>query len=604
MRDHLFKDTTEYSLDDGNTWTVLQEIYASDYSHWARQARFDLSALVGMSGVRLAIRYSDTGTSALGMAIDWLRIRSLPLRDVELTRLDIPSYELVQTPVPIRGVVTNLGADALQTYTITVSDGAQTWSQTFSAANMPTLGETPFQMDMPFTPAETVAYTLTVEASQPNGLDDPLPADNARTTTLHGLSYKPQKIVLGEEATGTWCGFCPRGAVYLEKMLELYPDSFIGVAIHDDDPMDAPSWADGLVAFPLFEHGYPSVLLDRRRLLRANELDIYSPELPLSNTPVAPTIEAVLDVATKELQLDLSATFYTRYEQADFRLNAGITEDSVHGTGQGYNQVNYFSGSFTPMGGFENLPNPVPAEMMYYDHVARMLFGGWDGFPGSIAPAIEDGDTFTQTITYTLPEEWAPRHLHAVVMVIDQQSDAVLNANQTPLQILCPDNLGTTVQVTDESAPGAADGAIWLEPTLGFEPYTYAWSNGSQTDALLDLPAGDYSVTITDQAGCTDTIHATVGLVTALNEPNGLRLMQLAPNPATDHLTLELRLAQAQDFAAEICDAKGRPMWHATRTRTAGGSFSIDTHAWPAGVYFARVRTGEQVQTRRLIVMH
>lgn len=34
------------------------------------------------------------------------------------------------------------------------------------------------------------------------------------------------------------------------------------------------------------------------------------------------------------------------------------------------------------MGGFELLPNPVPAAKMTYNHVARAILGGWAGIPG------------------------------------------------------------------------------------------------------------------------------------------------------------------------------------------------------------------------------
>ena len=43
-----------------------------------------------------------------------------------------------------------------------------------------------------------------------------------------------------EEYTGTWCGWCPRGAVGMAKMQEKYGEKFVGMVYHTDaskDPM-------------------------------------------------------------------------------------------------------------------------------------------------------------------------------------------------------------------------------------------------------------------------------------------------------------------------------------------------------------------------------
>ncbi|MBL0082415.1 MAG: hypothetical protein IPP37_08265 [Saprospiraceae bacterium] len=48
--------------------------------------------------------------------------------------------------------------------------------------------------------------------------------------------------------------------------------------------------------------------------------------------------------------------------------------------------------------------------------------------------------------------------------------------------------------------------------------YTYLWSSGQTTSNLTDVPPGTYSLTVTDENGCTDEATATVlasnGLIT------------------------------------------------------------------------------------------
>ena len=49
---------------------------------------------------------------------------------------------------------------------------------------------------------------------------------------------------------------------------------------------------------------------------------------------------------------------------------------------------------------------------------------------------------------------------------------------------------------------GDANGAIDLEVTGGFEPYSYEWSNGSTSEDIVGLIADTYTVTVTDDTGC------------------------------------------------------------------------------------------------------
>ncbi|MCI5083138.1 MAG: T9SS type A sorting domain-containing protein [Saprospiraceae bacterium] len=63
-----------------------------------------------------------------------------------------------------------------------------------------------------------------------------------------------------------------------------------------------------------------------------------------------------------------------------------------------------------------------------------------------------------------------------------------------------------------ESEAGAGDGSILVETTGGIEPFSYSidGENFQDTPLFDNLPAGDYTITISDAAGCDITIDANV----------------------------------------------------------------------------------------------
>jgi hypothetical protein len=56
--------------------------------------------------------------------------------------------------------------------------------------------------------------------------------------------------------------------------------------------------------------------------------------------------------------------------------------------------------------------------------------------------------------------------------------------------------------VSNVQCNGDSSGTIVAKVAEGTPPYSYSWSNGSVTDSVYDLTAGEYIVTITDSLGC------------------------------------------------------------------------------------------------------
>ena len=83
--------------------------------------------------------------------------------------------------------------------------------------------------------------------------------------------------------------------------------------------------------------------------------------------------------------------------------------------------------------------------------------------------------------------------------------------------------LSSTINITDLTSCLVSNGSIDLNVSGGTSLYVYLWNNSDTTEDLINL-SGNYSVTITDNNGCTTTNNTTVS-----QPSNGLTLSLISP---------------------------------------------------------------------------
>lgn len=73
-----------------------------------------------------------------------------------------------------------------------------------------------------------------------------------------------------------------------------------------------------------------------------------------------------------------------------------------------------------------------------------------------------------------------------------------------------PPAVEVSINATDQVCEGESTGIAQAIVIGGTPPFTYSWSTGDTDPQLINLPAGTYSVTVTDDVGCMDVATAII----------------------------------------------------------------------------------------------
>ena len=262
------------------------------------------------------------------------------------------------------------------------------------------------------------ATNAQVYISNINGGQTQSTSDDTLAINLNIVVPATGKLVVGEEATGTWCGWCPRGAVALNFMDQDYEGYWQGIAVHNGDLMTDATYDNGIAGYI---SGYPSGIVDRGTVIDPSAFNddflqriIIPPHARLDNG-------AVIDGTTLKVSIDID---FLLPVNGTWRMACTIVEDSVTGTGPQYYQANYYSGgsSLVDVDGtdWNAKPSNVPDYLMVYRHVARAISPSFlgDALPNN---SYNTGDDETVCFEFDIDPNWDLDKIHIVGMLFDAQ---------------------------------------------------------------------------------------------------------------------------------------------------------------------------------------
>lgn len=423
-------DTVYVLVDRGTAVLDTIDMFVHDYENVGLyNYQTNEVSLADYIGEDISIQYHHHMTESVHIVLDNIKIFSTTnlVDDIAIGNSILSRYAEVGEPLDyvfeVKNTCVSLINSFILNYAYGETEGAIVYENTAIAVEESKV----FSADDLFVFDEEGCYPIEIWLSAPNGNDDANPEDNVKPETVTTILEGAEVKVLVEEVTGTWCGWCPRGAVELENLKNKYGDKVIAVAHHGNDAMEMDEYAELTNEIPI-AGSFPSAAVNRypfQGSLGGNATNTWDQLVGQAIEMVCPAgveSEVYLDEEKRELTINATVNFVVD-DIADFRLNCIITQDGI----TGYPQNNYFSGqSNTGYPELEELPNPIPDWV--HNHVSKSMLGGPIGVEDAIPNQVYAGDEFEYTFVYSIPEDMDLDMLH-VVTYLSNHPETIMARN-------------------------------------------------------------------------------------------------------------------------------------------------------------------------------
>jgi hypothetical protein len=517
--------TTGTSITDFTT-TVLT-VPAANTSYTIKYA--SLASFVGQT---IHVAFRNNSNDKYLLAIDNVNALVPNNNDIDLTGItpttgSPTAYGKTGGSLSLGGTVFNNGITPVTTYKVHYQQGGgPVTTDVITGVNIAPFTSANFTTPTAFNIPSTMGdYQLDMWVELTGDADA---TNDSAKTTVTGVSFLPNKRTFIEEGTGTWCGWCPRGSVYMDSLYHTYKSSFSLVAVHNGDPMVLADY-DAFIGSKI--SGYPSVVIDRRETKDPSELiDVYNTEKDY----FAFADITLSDVSAPGFGYSIKATVKPALDlSGDYRLALVLTEDDVHGTDSKFAQTNYYSAAANniPLTGaghdWQSESNPIAADKMYYNFVARAIVPSVDGAAGSLPATMTTGNTYDYTFTTTINPGYKRDKMRAIVILIRNSDGMVLNSNTIDVPLGVKDVDAGIDNVTVYPNPASDQATLKLNlsiaskvnvqvmDAMGRVVYTVSDSDLTKGTHSINIPTsgfatGTYSVRLQTEKGSVTQLLSVV----------------------------------------------------------------------------------------------
>lgn len=158
-------------------------------------------------------------------------------------------------------------------------------------------------------------------------------------------------------------------------------------------------------------------------------------------------------------------------------------------------------------------------------------------------------------------------------------------------------NLVDIVNIDDSNQSGAID----IDVDGGTAPYFFLWSNGDQTEDIVDLDFGQYTVIVSDANGCSDEYGPyEVKNLVAVDDIEIINTFSISPNPTTGDVVIELELSEFIEAKLSVLNNLGQVLMQEELSfQTLEKTYEFEE--LPSGLYFYRVQIDNNVVLRKIV---
>ena len=152
------------------------------------------------------------------------------------------------------------------------------------------------------------------------------------------------------------------------------------------------------------------------------------------------------------------------------------------------------------------------------------------------------------------------------------------------------------------SSSKSADGEIKLELLSGNPPFSFKWSNGATGQNVSNLLPGFYSVIITDDLDCSDSLFYQLGISTGISANSRVvsNELRIFPNPGKGEFYLN-GLNSQMVYQLRITDLSGRILYRKTMINSQLNE-KLNLSFLGSGMYILNVYSPEEFHSMKLLL--
>lgn len=335
---------------------------------------------------------------------------------------------------------------------------------------------------VPFNTEGIVNVTASITKVNGEAVETPISISGSTTVLEHGYD---RNLVI-EEATGTWCGWCPGGIVMLEYINENYGDRFFSVAVHggnSTEPMKTASYAEFLNNVS----GFPYSITNRVEefspgsTVEAQKEFVDGIYQQCTSTPTYCKVDFTGEMeGTDNIKISANAEFSLSVSESH-SLAFIVVEDSVGP----YLQSNYYGTENVPMAGWEKEGSKVK---MLFNDVARYI----DSYPSienSLPATIEKGKVYTCDRVVPVKNVKGSK-FRVIAIITNDKTGEIVNASKVEFEKPV-DTAISGVEAENNVAVSAANGSITVTGAKTWAVYSI---DGRKVASASSLTPGIYVV--------------------------------------------------------------------------------------------------------------